>query len=201
MPDGLLSLFSSSAGATAIAALVATLLGAITSLWSTRSFGAEFSIGGITIGEVAATEGAAEKDITPFETTALANYYNQALSRARVSFWFSLVFASLGFCVIIFAFITHAPGDIGGTVIKVASGAIIDAVSSLFFIQSNAAQKSMGEFFEKLRLDRLNAEAREMIREIEAGPMRDELRGQLILKYSGIDRLLTGSGAPNHPAS
>lgn len=94
--------------------------------------------------------------------------------------------------LIIFAFITHAPADIQGTVVKVASGTIIDAVSGLFFVQSNNGQKVMGEFFEKLRLDRLNAEAREMIREIENSGMRDELRGQLVLKYSGVDRILTG---------
>ena len=52
----------------------------------------------------------------------------------------------------------------------------------------------MGDFFEKLRLDRLNAEAREMIGEIENIGMRDELRAQLILKYSGIDKLLSGAG-------
>lgn len=51
----------------------------------------------------------------------------------------------------------------------------------------------MSDFFEKLRLDRLNAEAREMIAEIENAPMRDQLRSQLILKYSGIDKLLDGS--------
>jgi hypothetical protein len=78
--------------------------------------------------------------------------------------------------------------------VKVASGAIIDAVSGLFFVQSTSAQKNMGDFFEKLRLDRLNAEAREMIGEIENIGMRDELRAQLILKYSGIDKLLSGAG-------
>ncbi|WP_458096233.1 TRADD-N-associated membrane domain-containing protein [Roseomonas sp. WA12] len=129
----------------------------------------------------------------PFEVEALANYYNQALSRANISFWFSLIFASVGFGVIIFAFITHTQGDLAGTIVKVASGAVIDAVSGLFFVQSTNAQKSMAEFFEKLRLDRLNAEAREMISEIENVATRDQLRSQLILKYSGIERLLVGN--------
>ena len=192
MPDFLAVLFSSGAALTTTVAFIATLVGAVTALRKEKSVAFDFSVGGVTLKEVATAEGAAQKDITPFETTALANYYNQALSRARVSFWFSLVFASLGFGVIIFAFITHSAGDVAGTIVKVASGTIIDAVSSLFFIQSNAAQKAMGEFFEKLRLDRLNAEARDMIREIEASGMRDELRAQLILKYSGSDRLLAG---------
>jgi len=70
---------------------------------------------------------------------------------------------------------------------------VIDSVSALFFVQSTNAQKSMSEFFEKLRQDRLNAEARDMISEIEAVERRDQLRAQLILKYSGIERLLVGS--------
>jgi len=127
-----------------------------------------------------------------FEIPALANYYNQALRRASLAFVFSLLFASIGFGVIVFAFVTHNSSDLAGTVVKVTSGAIIEAVSSLFFVQATNAQKNMGDFFEKLRLDRLNAEAREMIGEIEAVGMRDQLRAQLILKYSGIDRLLVG---------
>ncbi|WP_407067302.1 TRADD-N-associated membrane domain-containing protein [Methylobacterium sp. Leaf111] len=117
----------------------------------------------------------------------------QALARANISFWFSIIFASIGFSVLLFAFVSHTSSDIAGTVVKVASGAIIDAISVRFFVQSTNAQKSMSEFFEKLRLDRLNAEAREMIAEIESVPMRDQLRSQLILKYSGIDKLLDGS--------
>ena len=129
---------------------------------------------------------------SPFEIKSLADYYNQALSRANISFWFSLIFASIGFGVIIFSFITHVPGDLSGTAIKLISGTIIDAVASLFFVQSTRAQKSMEEFFNKLRLDRMNAEAREMISEIENSQLRDELRSQLILKYSAIDKLLVG---------
>ena len=53
----------------------------------------------------------------------------------------------------------------------------------------------MVEFFEKLRFDRLNADAREMIGEIENTERRDQLRVQLFLKYSGVDRLLTGEGS------
>jgi hypothetical protein len=155
--------------------------------------------GGITAAEIAKIERSSDsKDlesksaIKPFEIPALANYYNQALSRANISFWFSLIFASIGFGVIIFAFLSHNSSDISGTVIKVISGTVIDAVAGLFFVQSTNAQKSMSDFFEKLRLDRLNAEAREMISEIENVERRDQLRAQLILKYSGIDKLLVG---------
>lgn len=149
--------------------------------------------GGITPEQVSALE--TPKKDEPFEAIALSNYYNHALSRANISFWFSLIFASIGFGVIILAIATHQGSDIWGTIVKVASGVVIDAVSSLFFVQSTNAQKSMSEFFEKLRLDRMSAEAREMISEIENSERRDQLKSQLILKYSGIDRLLTGADA------
>lgn len=172
-----------------IGALAAAKSGAIRSI----RFGSIEIEGSITPAQVEALESPDKQE--PFEATALSNYYNHALSRANISFWFSLIFASIGFGVIIFAFATHTSGDLAGTIVKAASGAVIDAVSSLFFIQSTNAQKSMGEFFEKLRLDRLNAEAREMIGEIENAERRDQLRAQLVLKYSGIDRLLTGEGS------
>lgn len=149
--------------------------------------------GQISPAQIQEIERSDHADTKPFEITALAGYYNQALSRSNVSFWFSLVFASIGFVVIIIAFTTHQSGDLTGTIVKLACGIVIDAVSSLFFVQSTNAQRNMSEFFEKLRLDRLNAEARDMIGEIEDSVMRDQLRAQLILKYSGVENLLTGS--------
>ncbi|RYY22985.1 MAG: hypothetical protein EOP62_21675 [Sphingomonadales bacterium] len=136
--------------------------------------------------------GALDAQAPAFEVTALANYYNQALSAAKISFWFSLGFASIGFGVIIFAFVSHSAADMAGTVLKVVSGTIIDAVAGLFFVQSTAAQKSMSEFFDKLRLDRLNVEARDLIAQIENSERRDQLRAQLVLKYAGINQLLQG---------
>ena len=154
---------------------------------SIKSLGFEATL---TREEIAALEN--PKTDEPFESAALAKYYNHALTRANISFWFSLIFASIGFGVIIFAFATHTSGDILGTVVKAASGAVIDAVSSLFFVQSTSAQKAMGEFFEKLRLDRLNAEARELLNSIDNAERRDQLKAQLVLKYSGIEQLVVG---------
>ena len=110
-----------------------------------------------------------------------------------MSFWFSLSFAAIGFGVIIFAFATHNAADLWGTVIKAASGTIIDAVASLFFVQSTNAQKAMSEFFEKLRMDRLNSESRTLIAEIQNSERADQLRAQLVLKYAGIEKLLEGT--------
>lgn len=151
------------------AAAVATLVTVFAGLIAGFASGAlkRFSFAGITIeGGVTpeliaefkkASAASGSQEEKPFEVVALSNYYNHALLRANVSFWFSIVFASIAFCVIIFAFATHDRADLWGTVVKAASGTVIDAVASLFFVQSTNAQKSMSDFFEKLRLDRLNA--------------------------------------------
>lgn len=130
----------------------------------------------------------------------MAKYYNQALARTNVSFWFSLIFAAIGFAVIIFAFLTHNPTDLTGSIIKVISGTVIDAVAGLFFVQSNSAQQAMITFFEKLRLDRAAADAREIIDEIKDPERADQLRAQLVLKYSGIEKLLIGNNGGSGPS-
>lgn len=123
----------------------------------------------------------------PFEIEQLANYYSLTLGQARVSFWFSLVFASIGFVVIVSAAVFYSSGDYVSASIKIASGLVIDAVSALFFVQSRRAQESMSAFFEKLRNDRQFVEARKICEEIADDRIKDNLKTVLVLHYSGID--------------
>ena len=44
----------------------------------------------------------------PFETEQLAKYYGEVLAQSKTSFWFSLVFAVIGFLVIIVAAFTFS---------------------------------------------------------------------------------------------
>lgn len=64
---------------------------------------------------VAAAGGASREEV-PFETEQLALYYGQILAQSKISFWFSLIFASLGFAVIIVAVLLYTSGSIGATV-------------------------------------------------------------------------------------
>lgn len=182
------------AGAAILSVIAGVVAGLASGTLKRISFGSISIEGGLTpeiVAELKKQKQSSNEE-KPFEVIALSNYYNHALLRANVSFWFSLVFAAVGFGVIIFAFATHNQSDLWGTVVKAASGTVIDAVSALFFVQSTNAQKAMSEFFEKLRLDRLNAEARSLISEIENSERRDQLRAQLVLKYAAIDKLLVG---------
>src|SRR5215213_7845324 len=101
-----------------------------------------------------------------FETEQLAQYYAQVLAQSKVSFWFSLVFASIGFMVIVLAGFLASSSSVGATVAQFSAGAIMDAVSALFFVQSKNAQTALGEFFDKLRRDRQQSESRKLCDEV-----------------------------------
>lgn len=127
-----------------------------------------------------------EKDI-PFEIEQLARYYSQVLAQSKISFWFSLVFASLGFAIIVVAAFLYNSTSPGITVAQFIAGTIMDAVAGLFFVQSRAAQESMSEFFDKLRKDRMHIESRNLCDTIEDSDVKDALKVRLALYYAGIE--------------
>ena len=129
----------------------------------------------------------ASGDKVPFETEQLANYYSQVLAQSKVSFWFSLVFASIGFLIIVLAAFMHADAESGSTIARFVAGGVVDAVAALFFVQSKRAQESMADFFDKLRRDRNHVEARKLCESLDASAARDALRLRLSLHYAEVN--------------
>ena len=127
-----------------------------------------------------------DREPVPFETEQLAQYYSQVLAQSKTSFWFSLIFASLGFAVIVIAGFLYSTTSQGATVAQFFAGVIMDTVAALFFVQSKNAQASMGEFFDKLRRDRQALEARKLCESLEDAVARDTLRIELALSYAAI---------------
>lgn len=127
------------------------------------------------------------KEAIPFEIEQLANYYAQILSQSKVSFWFSLIFASLGFLVIVVAAFLYKDGASSSAIAQFIAGIIMDAVSGLFFVQSRNAQQSMGEFFDKLRRDRAQVESRALCDAVVSADAKDALRVHLALYYAGVE--------------
>lgn len=123
----------------------------------------------------------------PFETEQLANYYAQVLAQSKTSFWFSLVFASIGFLIIILAAFMHADAESGSTIARFIAGGVVDAVAALFFVQSKRAQESMADFFDKLRHDRNHVEARSLCESLETKEAKDALRVRLALHYAEVN--------------
>ena len=86
--------------------------------------------------------------------------------------------------VIVGAAFLYYEGDAMGASIKIVL--IIDAVVTLFFVQSRRAQEAMGAFFEKLRTDRQFIEARKICDEIKDDAKKDNIKTILVLHYSGL---------------
>lgn len=137
-----------------------------------------------TIARTVVTDGKAPS--TPFEIEQLASYYSLTLGQARISFWFSLIFAAIGFMIIVGGAALYTEGGLVGATIKIVSGVVVDAVSALFFVQSRRSQEAMSAFFEKLRSDRQFAEARKICDEITDNRSKDHLKSILVLHYSGL---------------
>lgn len=129
---------------------------------------------------------APDREPVPFETEQLAQYYAQVLAQSKISFWFSLLFASLGFAVIVIAGFRYSSASGGAAIAQFIAGIIMDAVAALFFVQSKNAQTAMGEFFDKLRRDRQQAESRRLCENVASPAARDALRVQLSLHYADV---------------
>jgi heme/copper-type cytochrome/quinol oxidase subunit 4 len=111
-------------------------------------------------------------------------YHSQSLAQSKISFWFSLVFAALGFLIIITSIFVYNdrssyPGIVAGT--------IIDAVSALFFYQANKARQLMADFFDRLRADRKLDESIRLCDSIDNEFMRNSVKAKLCLYFSGLE--------------
>lgn len=118
-----------------------------------------------------------------YDVNKFDEYHQQSISQSRISFWFSLLFASIGFVIIATSVFTYSEkaGYLG-----IVAGTIIDVVSALFFYQSNKARQLMSEFFDKLRSDRNHEESLKLCETIDNTHMRNALKLRLSLFFSGL---------------
>jgi len=116
----------------------------------------------------------------------IENHYSQALNQSRISFWFSLTGASIGFCVIILSIILYQEDRNGVALFSLISGVVIETVSVLFFTQTNRDQKRRSEFFENLRKDKQHKEALTLCETIQDPIAKDALKIQIALSFAGV---------------
>jgi len=113
-------------------------------------------------------------------------YFDQVLWIDLLSRVFSMMFAAVGFFVIIAGAWKATTPTSTPTILtspaglQVFSGCIISAISTLFFNQSKIAKNLMERFFETLRNDRRYYEGIKMIEKLETKSARDRLREQYI---------------------
>jgi TRADD-N domain-containing protein len=119
----------------------------------------------------------------------LREYHAQGLAQSKISFWFSIAFASLGFVLIAATVVTSVvsqdEGVTAANVVALIAGAIVEAVSGLFFVQSNRARELMVEFFDRLRQDHGRDRALEIAAEVPDEHIRSRLQATLSLSLAG----------------
>lgn len=131
----------------------------------------------------------------------LTGYYLQVLRQSSISFMYSLIFAAIGFIVIVISIFPDAfqtpigPTDRPDQIEErrpadkwpgLISGIVIEAVSALIFVQTNNARRTMIEFSEKIRLDRKLDESLELIDRIPNQKIQSKVKALLVLNFSGI---------------
>lgn len=116
----------------------------------------------------------------------LVKYYIQISEQTKISFWFGIIFAFFGFSILLIIIFSNTYMNPSKITILLISTAIIEGVAMLFFSRSNKARKEMGTFFSKLRKDRQQGISRELVESIEGSILKDTLKIQLALYYSGI---------------
>jgi len=171
----------------AIVVTVALIAGAI-KLWKQRNETHEIDVGEEN---KVSRKGGVARPLTLIEQqyALFRAYHAQGLDQSKISFWFSLGFASLGFLVIIMGvfLLLGESAQAAKAPFTLASGTIIDAVAALFFIQSNRARRLMTEFFDRLRIDRKLDESLRLAKEIEDENIQAVLKSILALNFAEVD--------------
>lgn len=79
-------------------------------------------------------------------------------------------------------------------IVPVVGGAVIDAVSLLFFVQDRCHQKTMFDFFERLREDRKLDEALALLRTTPDKKIRSRVQAAMVLHFAGVPDALNVLG-------
>jgi hypothetical protein len=75
----------------------------------------------------------------------------------------------------------------GATLVGLVAGTVIDAVSALFFVQSNKARLLMTEFFDRLRTDRKFEESLRIADGIPDTEAQSRLKVILAINFAGVN--------------
>lgn len=114
-------------------------------------------------------------------------HHQQALHRATVLFWLSVVGVIVVFGWVIYVSLI-APAAIN-TLLKVFSG----TVSLLLFRQANQARKHATELYDRLRRDEQQAQAIAITETIYDAGLRNAIRAQLALQLAGVPTRAMGA--------
>lgn len=117
----------------------------------------------------------------------ISSYHEQALSQARVQFWFSVVAATVGFIWILYAGM-DIKSESASSLMKTLPGVVMDAVAFLFFRQASETRQRATELYDRLRNDKQMAEAAKIVAEIADEKVRGVVQAQIALHMAGVQQ-------------
>lgn len=120
-----------------------------------------------------------------FVSELVNGYHQQALSQAKVQFWFSVAAATVGFAYILVAATRASDGTLA-IVLNSLPGVVIDAVAFLFFKQAEQTRERATALYDRLRQDSQIEGAREMVESIDDVQIRSLVKAQIALHMSGL---------------
>lgn len=117
----------------------------------------------------------------------LESYHQQALQHSNIQFWFSIGAAVVGFGFIIVMFCTSLNKAWYECVTRILPGAIIDAVSFLFFNQAHEARDRSVKFFKELNYDKQISKSVSIADSIEDVETKSSLKAEIALHIIGLN--------------
>jgi hypothetical protein len=120
---------------------------------------------------------------------ALAKYASHGLAQSWISFIVSVLFAGLGFVVILTGvlFVTFRHGSLTTAAVSALSGTVVEAVAGLFFALNRMNQKNMIGFYDRLRSDQRVEHAINMARKLPESYLATRLQALLALRFTETD--------------
>tara|TARA_Y100000385_G_C12766415_1_gene497360 strand:- start:18 stop:641 length:624 start_codon:yes stop_codon:yes gene_type:complete len=123
---------------------------------------------------------------TALEMEKLAKYYIKIFHLTKISYWFGVVFSLLGLSILMIMSFSDSELSSNKAIISVSCIIIIEIVSLLFVLISNKFQKKMDQLFNNLQKEKQRNVTKKLIESIDDITLRDLLRIELTLYYSGI---------------
>lgn len=117
----------------------------------------------------------------------ISSYHEQALSQAKVQFWFSVVAATVGFVWILYAGM-EIKAESATSLMKTLPGVVMDAVAFLFFRQASETRQRATELYDRLRKDKQMTEAASLVAEIADEKVRSVVQAQIALHMAGLQQ-------------
>ena len=116
----------------------------------------------------------------------IQNHHSQALSQSKIQFWFSLIAAVVGFIFIIIMVCVASTNVWYEYIVRILPGAIIEAVSVLFFSQSRETRERASDFLNRLREDKQYEKGIAIAESISDEKLKSTLKAEIALRLCGI---------------